>query len=225
MSELTLFRVLKLGAVGKDVRAMKRGLARAGHGSLAASVNPLMGPFAIRHLTNFQIKQAITADGVYGKESHAKLIQFFDAFARQLYEQGAVIPPVVPVTEDDQPPATGTLQLPKDFIPTHETAGLPGFPATDQFADPGTVVLAPEDGIVDRLSGHDPSEGGNPGGAYGFTIYITAASGRYFLTHFGSRRVTLGQRVTRGQPIGTVCDSAVAHNPGTSHIHEGKQRR
>lgn len=224
MSELTLHRVLKPGVVGKDVRAMKRGLARAGHGMLAASVNPLFGPFAARHLTNFQIKQAVTADGSYGAETHAKLIQFFDAFARQLYEQSSPIPPVIPVGGGGTP-ATGTVQLPQDFIPTHETAGLPGFAAVDVFARPGTTVLAPEDGIVDRLSGHDPREGGRPGGAYGFTIYIQAASGRYFLTHFGSRQVTLGQHVTRGQPIGTVCDSAVSHNPGTSHIHEGKQRR
>src|SRR5215211_8878173 len=87
MSELKLLRVLKLGAVGKDVRALKRGLARAGHGMLSASVNPLMGPFAVRHLTNFQVKQGLVADGKYGEESHARLIQFFDAFARQLYEQ------------------------------------------------------------------------------------------------------------------------------------------
>ena len=221
MSELKLLRVLKLGAVGKDVRALKRGLARAGHGMLSASVNPLMGPFAVRHLTNFQVKQGLVADGKYGEESHARLIQFFDAFARQLYEQAGAVPQVV----DVQPPASGSLQLPQDFIPTHETAGLPGFPAVDVFANPGTTVLAPEGGVVDRLSGHDPQEGGQPGGAYGFTIFIQAASGRYFLTHFGSRHVTLGQRVTRGEAIGTVCDSAVSHNPGTSHIHEGKQRR
>ena len=221
MSELKLRRVVKLGAVGKDVRALKRGLARAGHGALSGSVNPLMGPFAVRHLTNFQVKQGLVDDGKYGEESHRRLIQFFDAFARQLYEQAGAIPQVV----DVQSPASGSLQLARDFTPTHETAGLPGFSAVDVFADPGTMVLAPEDGIVDRLSGHDPMEGGKPGGAYGFTIYIQAASGRYFLTHFGSRRVTLGQRVRRGEPIGTVCDSAVSHNPGTSHIHEGKQRR
>jgi len=221
MSELKVVRVLKLGAVGKDVRAMKRGLARAGHGMLSASVNPLLGPFAMRHLTNFQIKQAVTADGVYGSESHGKLIQFFDAFARKLYEEAGAVPDPV----DPQPPATGSIQLPQEFISTHETAGLPGFRAIDVFAAPGTTVLAPEDGVVDRLSGHDPKEGGKPGGAYGFTIYLQAASGRYFLTHFGSRLVTLGQRVKHGEAIGTVCDSAVSHNPGTSHIHEGKQRR
>src|SRR5215217_5716161 len=100
MSELKLLRVLKLGAVGKDVRAMKRGLARAGHGTLSTSVNPLMGPFAVRHLTNFQIKQAIVADGKYGEETHGRLIQFFDAFARQLYEQSGAVPKPI----DPQPP-------------------------------------------------------------------------------------------------------------------------
>jgi hypothetical protein len=45
----------------------------------------------------------------------------------------------------------------------------------DLFAQPDTVVLAPEDGTVDRLSGHDPREGGRPGGPYGWSIYINAA--------------------------------------------------
>jgi hypothetical protein len=220
MSELVLYRVLRVGARGKDVRAMKRGLARAGHGRLAASVNPLMGPFAARHLMNFQHKEGIERDGIYGKESHKHLIPWFDAYALQLYKQAwAAVP-----QPDGAQPATDKLQLPKEFVATHQTAGLPGFPAVDVFADPNTVVLAPEDGIVDRLSGHDPQLGGTPGGPYGWSIYLTTASGRYFMTHFMTRRVAVGKRVKRGEAIGTVCDSAVSGRPNTSHIHEGKKR-
>jgi hypothetical protein len=218
MSELTLLRTLKLGARGKDVRAMKRGLARAGHGTLAGSMNPLMGPFAVTHLKNFQRKHSLNPTGAYGKETHARLIQHFDRFAIKLYKDARWEP------KDPHPPAKGSLQLPKDFTPTHETAGLAGFPAVDVFADPNTVVLAPEDGVIDKLSGHDPKEGGPPGGPYGFSIYLRAASGRYFMTHFATRRVALQNRVTRGQPIGTVCDSAVSGKPNTSHIHVGKHR-
>jgi hypothetical protein len=219
MSELKLLRVLRRGARGKDVRAMKRGLAHAGHGMLAGSFNPLMGPLAVRHLRNFQHQHALGVDGVYGTESHRVLIQYFDRFALKLYKDakwGEV---------DPQEPAKDKLQLPKDFGPTHQTAGLPGYPAVDVFADPDTVVLAPEDGVVDRLSGRDPRQGGTSGGPYGWSIYLTAASGRYFMTHFNSRDVRLGQRVERGQRIGTVCDSAVSGKPNTSHIHQGKNRR
>jgi peptidoglycan hydrolase-like protein with peptidoglycan-binding domain len=219
MSELVLFRVLKLGARGKDVRAVKRGLARAGHGALLGAANPLLGPFAVRHLRNFQEQQGLTVDGEYGGESHGRLIQFFDAYARQLYEQAAE-EPWVPV--NPHPPVEGALQLPQDFVSTHQTAGLEGYPAIDNFAVPDTVVLAPEDGTIARLSGHDPGEGGTAGGPYGWSIYLDSPSGRYFMTHLATRDVAVGQAVTRGQAIGTVCDSAVSGKPGTSHVHQGK---
>lgn len=214
MSALKLTRVLKLGDRGKDVRAVKRGLAHAGYGTLALSFNPLLGPITVRHIKKFQRSVSLFVDGKYGEDTHDQLTQYFDAFARQLYKNWEPV--------DVTPPQHGTLQLPKEFHATHQTAGLPGFPAVDVFAAPNTPVLAPEDGKVDKLSGHDPSEGGEPGGPYGFSIYINSISGRYFLTHFATRDVTLGERVKRGDRIGTVCDSAVSGNPGTSHIHEGK---
>jgi murein DD-endopeptidase MepM/ murein hydrolase activator NlpD len=221
VSELAFFRLLKLGSVGKDVRAVKRGLARAGHGRLAMSLNPMMGPFAVRHLKNYQEKKPpLEVDGKYGTESHKRLIESFDALARQLYEQASK-ETAIPVGPDSPIPG-GSLQLLEDFSPTHATAGLTGFPAVDLFANPGTVVLAPENGTVIRLSGRDPSEGGRPGGAYGFSIHLDSPSGRYFMTHFATRDVTEGQQVTAGQPIGTVCDSAVSGKPNTSHIHHGK---
>lgn len=219
MSELKLKRVLRRGMRGTDVRAMKRGLAHAGHGTLVGSFNPVMGPLAVRHLRNFQHQNALGVDGVYGTESHRVLIQHFDKFALKLYKDAKW------KEVDPQEPAKDKLQLPKDFAPTHQTAGLPGFSAVDVFAEPGTVVLAPEDGVVDRLSGRDPRQGGTPGGPYGWSIYLTSASGRYFLTHLGSRDVKLGQRVKHAQRIGTVCDSKVSGKPNTSHIHEGKKRR
>jgi hypothetical protein len=113
------------------------------------------------------------------------------------------------------------LQLPAAIRPTHQTAGLAGYPAQDIFGTPGEAVLSPVDGIVTRLSGKSPSLGAyqGAGGPFGWSAYITGADGRsYFLTHFGSLGVRAGQRVTRGQPIGTVGDY-----PGATpdHIHEG----
>jgi murein DD-endopeptidase MepM/ murein hydrolase activator NlpD len=223
MSELAFFRILKLGSVGKDVRAVKRGLARAGHGALAGSVNPLMGPLAVRRLKEYQRTNTLVPDGVYGKLTHRRLIESFDAFARQLYEQASK-EPAIPVGVQTPAPG-GSLPLPQEFAATHPTAGLQGFPAVDLFAQPNTVVLAPEDGTVIRLSGKDPREGGRPGGAYGFSIHLDSPSGRYFMTHFAKTQVTAGQRVRSGQPIGTVCDSAVSGKPNTSHIHHGKFRK
>jgi hypothetical protein len=114
----------------------------------------------------------------------------------------------------------GKLQLPATFRSTHQTLGLPGYPAVDVMASPGTPVGSPISGRVTKLSGRPPSAGAYAGlgGPFGWTEYISGGGRTYYLTHFGSRSVRLGQRVRRGQVIGTVGDY-----PGgvPDHIHEG----
>lgn len=117
------------------------------------------------------------------------------------------------------------IQLSRTFRPTHQTAGLPGYPAIDHFGKAGETVGAPFAGTVRRLSGHDPSKGGRPGGPYGWSIYLQAANGDdAYMTHFGTRKVKVGQKVKRGEIIGTICDSRVSGKPGTSHIHYGLKK-
>lgn len=116
------------------------------------------------------------------------------------------------------------LQLPTSFQTTHQTAGLAGYPARDIFAKPGTPVRAPVSGTVVKLSGHAPSAGAvqGQGGPFGLSTYIKGPNGTYFMTHFGSRNVRVGQKVRKGQVIGTVGD----YPGGTpDHIHEGLSRR
>ncbi len=201
-------RQLKFGSRGRDVQGVRRA-ERRWEKTLDPGLGlPLFGPTDSLRTRRFQKAQGLGVDGVYGPRTHAKLVPFFDDYAFLLYTGRQPHPPVT------------YLQLPADFVPTHETAGLPGYPAVDVFAKPGTVVLAPADGQVSKLSGHDPGEGGVPGGAYGWSIYL----GPYFLTHLGSRTVTVGQQVRRGDRIGTVCDAKVAHMASSlSHVHEGKR--
>lgn len=117
------------------------------------------------------------------------------------------------------------IRLPAIFKPTHETAGLDGYPAIDVFGDPNEPVAVDFAGTVHKLSGRNPADGGTPGGAYGWSIYIRTANGDdHYMTHFGKRHVVLGQRVKAGEVIGTVCDSKVSGKPGTSHIHHGCKR-
>ena len=117
------------------------------------------------------------------------------------------------------------LQLPSHFTPTHQTGGLPGFPAVDVFANGGTPVCSPCTGKVVKLSGKAPTATAKPGGPYGWSVYITArGGGTYFLTHFGSRAgfVKVGACVAKGEVIGKVADYTKATNGKTpSHIHEG----
>lgn len=117
-----------------------------------------------------------------------------------------------------------TLLLPAHFHPTHQTGGLQGFPAVDVFAKGGTPVACEFAGTVVKLSGHPPTAVTNPGGPYGWSIYIRCSNGTYYLTHFGSRAAGLavGSKVRRGQVIGRVADYAKAtHGVTPSHIHEG----
>jgi murein DD-endopeptidase MepM/ murein hydrolase activator NlpD len=117
--------------------------------------------------------------------------------------------------------AGGRVQLPETFTATHQTEGLSGYPAVDVFGSPGSSVLSPSDGTISRFSGKSPSLGAylGAGGPFGWSMYLDAAKASYFLTHFGSRSVSVGQKVRRGQMIGTVGDY-----PGSvaDHIHEGR---
>lgn len=118
-----------------------------------------------------------------------------------------------------------SVQLPSHFTSTHQTGGLPGFPAIDVFADGGTVVLAPATGRIVKLSGKAPTPTTSPGGPYGWSVYLTARDGgTYFLTHFASRSAIckVGNCVGRGEPLGRVADYAKATAGKTpSHIHMG----
>lgn len=198
---------------------MKRALFRCGFKDGwdeldgAAVSAEVLGATAVGNLKSFQTWAALPADGIYGPRTHAQLTPWFDDYAAMLYGQ----PPA--------PPLGRTVQLPSRFTPTHQTEGLPGFPAVDVFAAPGTMALAPEAGRVTRLSGHDPKEGGSPGGPYGWSVYLTVPHAVYFLTHFATRVVTLGQTVAGGDPLGTVCNAAVAGMASSaSHVHEGKHQ-
>jgi murein DD-endopeptidase MepM/ murein hydrolase activator NlpD len=104
---------------------------------------------------------------------------------------------------------------------THQTAGLPGFPAVDYFAKAGTPCVSPVTGKVVKLSGHDPANGPTGGvhGPFGWSVYIEGGGKTYFLTHMGSRTVNVGDEVKQGERIGTVGN--YAKWGGVDHIHCG----
>lgn len=117
------------------------------------------------------------------------------------------------------------IQLPRTYKPTHPTAGLDGYPAIDVFGKPSERVSAPCAGRIRRRSGKSPSKGGKPGGPYGFSLYLAADNGDdYYMTHFATIDVEVGDRVPRGALLGTICDSKVSGKPNTSHIHQGLKK-
>jgi hypothetical protein len=129
-----------------------------------------------------------------------------------------------------QPPGAGTptvaraggIQLPRSFVPTHQTAGLAGFPAVDIMARPGTPIGAPEDGQITRISGNDPglAPPQGQGGPWGLSIYFVGASGTtYYMTHL--LKVGREGSYRKGQVIGVIGDY-----PGSpaDHVHFGIHR-
>lgn len=114
----------------------------------------------------------------------------------------------------------GTLTVPKKFIPTHQTGGLPGYPAVDLFAVPGTPCVLDEDVTVTRVSGHDPKEypPQGVGGPWGLSCYAKGheTGNVYFLTHFS--KVARPGPLPKGETVGVIGDY-----PGLAadHVHVG----
>lgn len=107
------------------------------------------------------------------------------------------------------------VRLPRTFTATHQTAGLPNFPAVDVFGQPGEPVLAPVSGTIVDVHGIPWNQREHVGGE---TAYLQGDDGNtYFLTHLQGN-VPSG-RVQAGQPIGQV--AAVPGSWWPSHIHEG----
>lgn len=109
-------------------------------------------------------------------------------------------------------------RLPQTFTPTHDTAGLPGFPAIDVSAPAGRLVMPPEGGRIVNKHFINWDTRRRVGG---WTCYLQGNSGNtYFLTHFGN--VRRNGRIFRFQSLGRV--GKVPHNAWAPHIHEGKHR-
>lgn len=82
-------RPLRLGSRGRDVVAVKRALARAGHGpKRLRGLTPLYGPFTVRHVKAFQRKHPGVPTGHYGPPTHDRLARHFDDYALFLYLGG-----------------------------------------------------------------------------------------------------------------------------------------
>lgn len=103
----------------------------------------------------------------------------------------------------------------------HETAGVNGNWAIDFICKAGLGIVAVEDAVITRFSGHDPSDdSADANGVYGWsTWYRTPAGYVYFATHQGRRYPTLrvGMNVKAGDLIGYVGDQRYR----SDHLHLG----
>jgi hypothetical protein len=99
-----------------------------------------------------------------------------------------------------------------DMKMTHDTSGIPGYPAFDDAFSAGRDVLAPEDLKVTGASSS------NPGDAF----YATGASGiKYWFGHLVAAPA-VGKKFKKGAKMGDVMQTSQG---GGSHVHVGMDVR
>ncbi len=157
----------------------------------------------------------VDADGVYGPKMAAEVVV---AKGRLGYPKKLI----KPVAGDlfrarlHAAPDKPGLYILRAFKPTHDTAGLPGFPAIDLTAVAGTLVGAPEKcrAANRHMIAWDKTER-----VGGWTVYLHGldSGNTYFLTHFGTLYDKAG--FANGEVMGTVAQ--VPFGWWETHIHEG----
>lgn len=116
--------------------------------------------------------------------------------------------------------AAPTLELPATFTATHDTAGLPRFPARDLFAAPGTEVTVGFDCELVWPHRIPWSKTKRVGGG---TVYLCSPNYAtrqvvYFDTHFGE--LAAAGLYRRGDAIGTV--GRVPGEWWEPHVHHAR---
>lgn len=83
-------RHLKVGSVGRDVRAIQRALRKAGFRPKSDPTNDVFDQRLKSQVTEFQRARGLTpADGEIGADEYGALKQFIDAFGRFLIQRAA----------------------------------------------------------------------------------------------------------------------------------------
>lgn len=95
---------------------------------------------------------------------------------------------------------------------THQTSGLPLYPAYDTAFSAGSVIIAPESGMVTRHSG---------GPSAGYSLYLTGKSEiEYYITHLNPERHEIGA-AEKGSKLGVVGSATRFPGARVSHAHVG----
>lgn len=206
--------------VGKDVYYLKRPLGKVEN-------DILPGP-PYDHVANKAFFQAVIVlrrlnddkrtSQIFTQTDLEYLTHYMDAYDRWRYRRYTVPPPPPPPV----PPLIFPLPIDGGGYVCqgiHYTAGLVGNVAIDFCDRPNDPVLCVEGGVIQKLSGHPPSEDTwDTQGVFGWSIYVRTDHGYvYYYTHLGKRQpLTLGQRVHTGEVLGWIGDQR--YRPDHTHI-------
>lgn len=202
---MRLKRELHGGETGGDVLAIQRALNRwSGQRFPTIPVTSSYDARTRSRVRRFKIERSLPRlDEVFRQGTLDELDPWFDAYGRaryRLFRVPAGVPDLGPVF------AGGASVLDHDL--THETDGLPLYPAFDDAFREGTAILAPEALEVTRSSSSRP----------GLAFYATGASKiRYWFGHL-DRTHSPGERFPKGDLVGRVAPNSIGGGP---HVHVG----
>jgi len=202
--------------VGKDVAIAKFAVHRYETNLLpqpATGFTPQFGPALYEALKKvIQPREGIPNSGDIGQATWDVLWDYLDAYRKAQYVAFTVpiIPKPTPVPNLGALYNGGASVLNHQL--THNTDGIPYFPAYDDGWISGRSVLAVEDMVVDTTY-----TSSSPGSAF----YSTGRSKlRYWYGHL-NYAPALNKRFSKGQQVGTIC-----YQPnGKSHVHMGINAR
>lgn len=189
---------LKLASTGKAVTAAKLGINE--WNAKDGNTTPLFGPFFLPLVKDFQRACSIPQSGVIGPATWSELLRFIPPKGKAMLPQKPVVPKLGPIRSG------GKSILLQDL--THETDGIPLYPAFDDAFYQGTLIIAPEDMTVSRPSSSRPGQ----------AFYATGVSTiRYWFGHL-DRTHAAGVRFAKGDVVGRVAPNHIGGGP---HCHVG----
>jgi murein DD-endopeptidase MepM/ murein hydrolase activator NlpD len=219
-----------LKSKGPTAEALKRAMSRLGYLAWSDNYDQHFNQPLVQALSNWDPGAAGYGKGRWEKIRAAKIPASLphsgeyalDATAQDLIrdEYKAAHPPPKPMPSMVYPHDKDFHSYSGGYV--HQTGGIRGNYALDFLAGPETPVLAPEAGVITRLSGHDPATGlhGSNRDVFGWSIYMRVPlRGFYYSTHYGRVIVHEGQQVRAGQVVGYV--GRWPYDTPRSHTHLG----
>jgi hypothetical protein len=166
---------------------------------------------AVDAVTIFQRLSDLPATGIFNQATLDDLAPYMDAYAKLMYLS------YIPPRPKPQVPALGPVYSGGASVLlhslTHETDGIPYYPAFDDGWRAGRAVLAPEDLTVTEQSG---SAGGD-------AFYATGKSKlRYWFGHLAWAPPT-GRTFAKGSSMGVI--ASIPSSQGGPHVHVGIDAR
>jgi len=194
--------------IGDDVRIFKHGLRHYESNFFAdPPYDRYYGEIMRRAVRELQRREGFTQRDYVNQETFEVIWKNLDAYRRLQYRRFQ--PPAPPIEVPDLGPVFMGEESILFWRLTHNTDGIPHYPAKDGGWRAGRSVIAPETIVVTDQSG---SQGGD-------AFYASGASTiEYWFGHL-VRAPATGTKILKGLPVGTIAN--IPWSDGGPHLHLG----